>query len=247
MLFDVHCHLNDRRFREDLDAVVGRAKSAGVRVINSTIEAGEIDDAIAFCRKYDNVHLTIGCSPTEEGDRAIEEIMSRIKENKHRIVGIGEVGLDYYWVKEQEKREKQKENFRKFMELSIDLGLPLVVHSRESNKDVLDILKEYGKPALMHCFSGTAHEAKEFINLGCLISIPTSVVHSKSRQETARHTPLENITLETDAPYMPPQPKTRNEPANVKLCALKIAETKGVEESAVESATTKNAIKFFGM
>ncbi|MCX6695635.1 MAG: TatD family hydrolase [Candidatus Altiarchaeota archaeon] len=245
MFFDVHCHLNDKRFDKDLDDVIERAEKSGVAVINSTVELCEIKEALEFCNRYDNVYLTIGCSPTEFDEAEIEGIIKEIRRNKDKIVGVGEVGLDYYWVKETEKHEKQKKNFRKFIELSNELNLPLVVHSRESNKDVLETLGERSTPALMHCFSGTAEEAQELINLGCLISIPTSVAHSKPRQDVAKKVPLEQMTLETDAPYMAPVPKARNEPANVVSSAKKIAEIKGVDAKEVEEATTRNAKRFF--
>jgi len=150
-------------------------------------------------------------------------------------------------VREERKREKQRKIFAGFIELANELKLPLVVHSRESNTDVLDALINHNTPALMHCFSGTVEEALEFINLGCLISIPTSIVHSKSRQDVAFAAPLESITLETDAPYQAPTPKTRNEPANVVIGARKVAEIKGLDEKTVEDATTRNAKKFFGI
>jgi len=247
MLFDVHCHLNDRRFKGDLDDVVEKAKKAEVAIVNSTVELKEIAQALEYISRYDNVYLTIGCSPTEVDREAIEKIMSEIRENKGKIIGVGEVGLDYYWVKEGEKHEQQKKNFRRFIELSSELKLPLIVHSRESNRDILEILKHHGKPALMHCFSGTVEEAKEFINLGCLISIPTSLMHSKSKQDVAEAIPLDSIVLETDAPYLPPTPKTRNEPANVAVSAIRIAELKNVGVDVVKEATTRNAKNFFGI
>ena len=245
MLFDVHCHLNDRRYKRDLNEVVGRAAEAGVIAVNSTVELSEVDEALSFCERYGNVRLTIGCSPTEFDDRNIEGIAKRMRENRGRIIGVGEVGLDHYWVREEGRRMAQERNFVKFVEISDELKLPLVVHSRESNKEVLDILSRRGKTALMHCFSGTVEEAEEFIGIGCLISIPTSVVHSKARQELVKRIPLDTMTLETDAPYMAPEPKARNEPANVKTSARKIAELRNTDYGTVEEVTTRNAKRFF--
>ena len=127
------------------------------------------------------------------------------------------------------------------------MNLPLVIHSRDSESDIIEELKSSDRNAILHCFSGTVKQAEEAISLGCIISIPASIAYSKQKQELARKIPFDRIVLETDAPYLPPVPKTRNEPANVKLAALKIAGLKGIDYSIVEKVTTENARKFFNL
>ena len=175
----------------------------------------------------------------------VDERIALIKKHRNDIVGIGEVGLDYYWVKEKEKHNIEKENFKKFISLSNELSLPLVVHSRDAEEDILQILKDACKKAILHCFSGTVKQALDAISFGCLISIPASIMYSKQKQKLAGELPLESMVLETDAPYLSPVPKTRNEPVNIKLSAEKIAGIKGVDVEDVKKITTSNAKGFF--
>jgi TatD DNase family protein len=138
-------------------------------------------------------------------------------------------------------------NFQSFIDLAKELCLPLVIHSRDAEDDVLRILKENDVSALLHCFSGSVESALDAAAFGHLISIPASVVHSKSKQKMAEALPLESMVLETDAPYLSPAPKTRNEPANVSVSCEKIAQLKGIKPDAVASTTTHNAVRFFDL
>lgn len=247
MLIDTHAHLDFPQFDNDRRNVIERAKKDGIFIINSGLGLEGIEKTINLISEYDTVFATLGLSPMEFDNNIIESALNLIKKYRKRIIGIGEVGLDYYWVKESEKRRKEIENFRTFIELSKKLNLPLLVHSRNSESDVINELKSAGRSAILHCFSGTIEQAKDAISFGCLISIPASVVYSKQKQELAREIPLDNIVLETDAPYLSPVPKTRNEPLNVKLIAEKIAERKEIKYSVVEGVTTENVKKFFNL
>lgn len=150
-------------------------------------------------------------------------------------------------MKEEDKRAQEAVNFQRFIDLSRELGLPLVIHSRDAEDDLLRILKEQKVKALMHCFGGDSSLAADAAKDGHLISIPANLSNSGQKQRVVKAVPLESLVLETDAPYLSPVPKTRNEPANIRKTAEKIAEIKGVDYDTVEAATTANAKKFFGL
>jgi TatD DNase family protein len=168
-----------------------------------------------------------------------------VRENRGRVVGLGEVGLDYYWVKEESGWLVEKRNFIEFIGLAKGLGMPLVVHSRAAESACINILEEHKTSAIMHCFSGTIEEAKRAVGFGCLISIPTNVTYVGKRQKLVKALPLTSIVLETDAPYLAPVKGERNEPANVKAAVEKVAELKGLDASEVEDVTTENALNYF--
>jgi TatD DNase family protein len=247
MLFDVHCHLSFPEFDQDRDEVVKRAAVQDISIINSSVSIKEVEKARAVKSRYPKTYWTLGLSASETSRETADETIAAIKKYRSEISGIGEVGLDYYWVKDEQERAIERENFRRFIKLSKELGLPLVVHSRDAEEDCVKMLVEEGKPALMHCFSGTVEQAVRAASFGCLISIPANVTHSKSRQKLAVSLPLESLALETDAPYLAPVPKTRNEPVNIKVSVEKIAEIKNVTIDEVARKTTHNAMKFFNI
>lgn len=245
MLVDVHSHLDFPQFDEDRREVIEKAKKEGVIIINSGLGVVGGKKTLDLAREYDNVYASLGLQPTELSDEAVNLVIELIKDNLDEVYAIGEVGLDYYWVKEEDKRRKEEKNFRKFIELSKKLDLPLVVHSRDAETETLKVLEEYNVKALLHCFGGNSRLAMEAVRAGHIISIPVNLINSKNRQEIVKTIPLENLVLETDAPYLAPTPKTRNEPVNVRVTAEKIAEIKGVSYSAVEETTTDTAKRFF--
>ncbi|HIE34289.1 MAG TPA: TatD family deoxyribonuclease [Candidatus Altiarchaeales archaeon] len=245
MLVDVHAHIDFPQFGSDRNNVIEEARKQGIVIINSGLAPEGIEKTISLTRRYDNVLATLGLSPQEFDKNILERTIDLIKKFRNDIVGIGEIGLDYYWVKDEEKRIKEIENFNKFIELSDELDLPLVIHSRNAESDVIEKLTEIDKRALLHCFGGTPEQAEDAISFGCLISIPTSIAYSKQKQKLAKKIPLENIVLETDAPYLAPKPKTRNIPINIKISVEKISSIKGIDKSIVEKTTTENARSFF--
>lgn len=245
MLVDVHAHLDFPRFDPDRDKVIEKADAEGITIINSGLGTTGIRKTLEIAGKHKNVHATCGLQPTELDPSVIRETIELIRANAEKIVAIGEVGLDYYWIKEEDKRVKEKECFRRFIDLSDELKLPLVIHSRNAEEDVLAILEETGKKTLLHCFGGSLEQALKASEYGHLISIPANITYSKQKQEIARATPPGSLVLETDAPYLPPVPKTRNEPVNVKITAEKIAELKGATYEEVAEKTTENAKRFF--
>ncbi|ODS40464.1 MAG: hypothetical protein A7315_08370 [Candidatus Altiarchaeales archaeon WOR_SM1_79] len=204
MLIDTHAHLDFKQFDKDRGAVIKSAKEAGIAVINSFVDTdqGKVKNSLELATRFDNIHTTIGLPPTELSEEVVDGRIELIKKHRNEIIGIGEVGLDYYWVREKEKHMVERENFKKFILLSDELLLPLVVHSRDAEEDIVRMLTEGSKKAVLHCFSGTAKQALDAISIGCLISVPTSIIYSKMKQKLVGELPLESIVLETDAPYL---------------------------------------------
>jgi len=247
MLIDVHAHLDFPQFDSDRWDVIERARREKILVINSGMGPEGIEKTISLAKKYDNIFATLGLSPQEFKKEIIDKTVELIRRYRNEILGIGEVGLDYYWIKDSNSREKELENFNRFIELSRELKLPLVIHSRDAEADVINRLKEENLPVILHSFSGSPEQAEEAISFGCLISIPVSVVYSKRKQKLVENLPLESMVLETDAPYLSPRPKTRNEPINIKLTRDKIAKIKDIDKEIIEEITTKNAKGFFDL
>ncbi len=245
MLVDCHCHLSFPEFEKDRDEVVKRA--GDMIVINSEVDPDSFNLGLSLSEKYENVYCTLGLSASELDGEKFRRAVRLIEEKKDAIVGLGEVGLDHYWVKDEAGREVEAAHFRQMVDLSKNLKLPLVVHSRDAEEEVLNILCEKGVNALLHCFSGSLELALRAARMGCLISIPTNVVNSKRRQELVGALPLEAIVLESDAPFLPPHKGLRNEPSNLVHSLGKIASIKGAIKSEVEAKTTENALRFFGL
>jgi len=243
MLVDSHCHLDSPNFDGDRDAVVERARD--VLIINSTVDPELVEKALAMAARHLNVRLTFGFQASETDEGKYGAMKAAIKANRGVIVGLGEVGLDYHWVKDEAGRQTERRHFRELAALSLELALPLVVHSRDAEADCINILRELKVGAMMHCFSGTGEQALEAVGLGCLISVPTSVVNSKQKQRLAAAVPLGSLVIETDAPFLSPMRGGRNEPANIRAAAEKVAEVKGLSASKVADATSENALRFF--
>jgi len=274
MLVDTHAHLDFPQFDNDRDDVIKRASDKNIIIIHSGLGVSRIKKAVELTRKYNNIYATLGLHPAsckldfykhkhlnnnsydilrihpgKFFDNLVNETINEIRKNKNneKVIGIGEVGLDYHWVKEKELRNIQHKSFEKFIQLSNEIKLPLLVHSRNAEKDCIKILKEHNKKAILHCFSGTIELAQKAISFGCLISVTTTLVNSLYRQKMVSELPLEKIVLETDAPYLSPFPNKRNEPINIKLTAQKIAEIKDIDFETVADITTKNVEKFFAV
>ncbi len=239
-LIDTHAHLDFPEFDNTRDAVIARAKEEGVGIINCCLSREGWDKV----KGNKDLYLMIGCCPYRYADW--EPQWKLLNENITKIIGVGEIGLDYYWVKDSAGREREKENFLRFLKLAREHDKPVLIHSRNAEKQALDVLEsEKVEKAIMHCFSGTMEDAQRAIKMGYLVSIPTNVVLSKQKQEFAKKLPLESLLLETDAPYLSPEPGKINEPANVVKSAQKIAELRKTDFDDVCRVTTKNAREFF--
>jgi TatD DNase family protein len=238
---DTHVHLDFPEFDKNRKEVIARAVRGDVGIINSCLDKKGFE----LMRGFKEVFLTIGCTPYELED--FQPQYELIRAHMDDIIAVGEVGLDYYWVKEEPRRARERENLLKFMDLAKEHDKPLVIHSRNAEKPCLDLLEKSDVRALMHCFSGSMGEAARAIDLGYPISIPANINRSKQKQEFARSLPLDSLVLETDAPYLAPDPGSINEPINVIKSAALIAELRGVGIDEVARVTTKNAREFFGI
>ena len=250
MCIDVHCHLNGEDFSEDREEVIKRAKAVGViAIIDSSIDFASGLLSLQLQNKYKGlVFSSLGLDPSIMDEGEFKRILELIEQNRDSIVGIGEVGLDFYRIRDKKEQVKQREHFRKFITLANKLKKPLIVHSRSASKYAIQVLIETPPPkVLMHAFDGTVGWAAKGVEAGFYFSIPTSVWYSKQKMKLVAVLPIERILLETDSPVLGPKRGERNEPANLRFAAKKIAEIKGMSIEQVEYHTTQNAIKFFDL
>jgi len=247
-LIDVHCHIDLPDFDGDREMVIRQAKEKGiVALINSGLGLVSGHKTLRLSEEFHGyVYSTLGLEPYNLNEEEFGEAERLILENRGAIVGIGEVGLDYYWSRREEARRLQRERFRSFIHLARELDLPLIVHSRSAGKYALQILEEEGvERVLLHAFDGSLGWAMTGVKLGYFFSIPTSVWHSSQKQKLAKHLPLSHIMVESDSPVLSPFGRERNVPANLAYAVKKIGEIKGVEETIVENETFQNAVNFF--
>lgn len=255
MLFDSHAHLNDEKFDEDREELILSLKEKGVDlVVNPGADMESSKTGMELADKYDFIYSAVGVHPHDvEGmtEKDINTLKKWARENE-KVVAIGEIGLDYYY--DLSPREEQKKWFIRQIELANELGLPFIVHDRDAHQDTFDIIKKYKAletGCVLHCFSGSLELAREYIKMGCYISIPGTVTFKNNRKtvQVAREIPLEWLFIETDSPYMAPTPYRgkRNDPSLVKFVAEKIAFEKGISYEEVCQATKENAKKFFGI
>lgn len=249
-LIDTHTHINMIE-NISIDEILENAGKNNVKkIIVPASNAADIDEVFELSQKYDNVYCYLGIHPSEAKDwnDTIEEKIRTLAKSP-KVVGIGEIGLDYYWDKSFV--ELQKEIFIKQIKLANELNLPVNVHDREAHKDTFDILKEHNKNStvIMHCFSGSPEFAAECIKEGWYIAIGGVVTfkNAKKMKEVAGTTPLDRLLLETDSPYLTPVPYRgdENQPAYVKFVAEEIAKIKEISYNEVVSATTQNAERIF--
>lgn len=248
MMIDTHCHL----FKEDYDnlqEVIERMQD-NIMIVSGTNDKTNLE-VIELVNKYPNIYGVIGIHP-EEADNVTEDSFKIIEDNINnpKIVGIGEIGLDYYWVKDN--KEKQIQLFIKQIELANKHNKTIVVHSRDSISDTYNILKNQLKTkAVMHCYSSSLEMAKKFTDLGIMLGIGGVVTfkNSKALKEVVENISINYLLLETDSPYLTPEPYRgkKNEPYNVIYVAEKIAELKNVTVEEVLEVTSKNASEQFNL
>jgi TatD DNase family protein len=247
-LIDVHCHIDLPNFNGDREVVIRKAKEKGiVALINSGLGSVSGRKTLRIAEEYRGYFFsTLGLEPYNLNEGKFKEMERLIMENRWAIVGIGEVGLDYYWTRGEEARRLQRERFKSFIHLARELDLPLIVHSRSAGKYALQILEEEGaERVLLHAFDGSLGWAMTGVKLGYFFSIPTSVWHSSQKQKLAKHLPLSHIMVESDSPVLSPFGKERNVPANLVYAVKKLCEIKGIEEIIVENETYQNTVNFF--
>jgi len=254
MLIDSHAHLEMTDFDRDRDRVIDRALAAGVsHIITVATTVPDARKALNIAQKNEPVYVAMGIHPHEVKDISgddYDELRSLAKERK--VVAFGEIGLDFY--RNHSPREVQLTRFRELLRLGKDLGLPIVLHDRDAHAEILKILEEERNgqwKGVFHCFSGDINMAMEVLGMGFLISIPGTITFKKSttQQEVVRRIPLEKILLETDCPYLAPEPfrGKRNEPAYIRNTAEKVASLKGLSFEDVARITSLNTKLLFGV
>lgn len=251
-LIDTHCHLEMDEFNTDRDIVIHRALHAGVQAmitIGSDIDSNI--QGLKLSKKYDYIFSSIGVHPHDAKDFS-DEAYRKLQTwaTREKVVAIGETGLDYHY--DNSPREIQKDVFRKHLALSKETGLPVIIHSREAKKDTLDIIKESGvNRGVFHCFSGDIEMAQKGMETGFLISIagPVTFKNAKRLQEIAKVIPDEYLLIETDAPYLAPEPfrGKRNEPSFIVHTARFLAELRGITFEDLGRITTLNAKRLFNI
>ncbi|MGM0365666.1 MAG: TatD family hydrolase [Actinomycetota bacterium] len=255
ILIDTHAHLDMLKKTSPEEAVEMAAKWGVGHIINVGSSIAGSKKARDISKTFENVSATAGIHPhyvSGYGKKEEEALASLIEEN-HKVVAVGETGFDYY--RNLSDKDDQLKAFESQIEIALKYSLPLVVHDREAHKDTLDVLKRYSSrsdfKAVLHCFSGDSRFAKEVLDLGIYISF-TGVLtfpNAQKTEEAARRVPMDRIFLETDAPFLAPQPKRgrENQPAYVTYIAEKLALLKNLSVEEVAKVTTKNAINFFGL
>ena len=245
-MIDTHAHIL-KEYYDDIDNLVNEIKNKNILyVLNAASKIEEAKEIIDLSKKYPNYLLpVIGIHPEsiDEKDK-LDEIEELVKNNK--VYAIGEIGLDYYWVKDN--KEEQKELFIKQIDLAQKYNLPIVVHSRDAIQDTFDILKEHRVKGVLHSYSGSIEMAREFVKLGYILGIGGVLTFKNSKlYEVIEALDLDNFVLETDSPYLTPEPfrGQKNNPSNVYYVAKKIAEIKNISVEEVIEKTTKTALRFF--
>ena len=249
MYIDTHCHLSLEDY-DDIDLVIKENRDNNIsKIIISGCTRYSIIESLKYIDKYDDVFATIGYHPSEVDDCNADDLILLEEQLKHKkVVGVGEIGLDYHYGKED--IDKQKDLFRKQLDIATELDIPVVIHSRDATKDTINILKEYNLKGVIHCFSGSLETAKEYIKMGYLLGIGGVVTFKNSKlYKVVEDVSLENIVLETDSPYLTPEPDRgkKNSSKYIPIIAKKISNIKDSELSEVEKTTTSNAVKLFDL
>lgn len=252
LLFDTHAHLDDKSFDKDRDELIEEIRGSGVTNImdiGADIESSK--KALSIAKKYDFIYAAVGVHPSDVSgmtDADLDVIRELAKDEK--VKAIGEIGLDYHY--DDADREAQKKWFVKQLELADELGLPVVIHDRDSKGDCINILRDMKvKNAVMHCFSGSAETARQLVKMGLMISFTGVLTFKNARRavEACREIPLERLMIETDCPYMAPEPHRgeRNHSGYVRFVAEKMAAVKGVSYDEICRITYENGRRFFNI
>ena len=252
MFIDTHAHLTDKKYGDDLDPVLNRARARGV---DAVIDVGDSLDSSRLCldhaRRYGDIFAAVGIHPhNAAGATGADERVIGGFAGEPEVVAIGEIGLDFY--RNLSPRESQERLFRKLLRIAVEKGLPVIMHCRSAYPDLISILGEMrrdGLSGVVHCFSGNIEEAEKIIAMGYYISVggPLTYPGSEGLRDTVRRLPIDRILLETDCPYLSPQPKRgkRNEPANLAFIAEELARLRGLRVEEVAVITTANARRLF--
>jgi len=249
-LVDTHCHIYGKQYEEDIDLVLKKAEENLEFIVNIGYDIDSSKISVEMADKYSFVYATVGFHPTDikgYSEESEKELLDLAKNPK--VLAIGEIGLDYHWMKDE--KEKQKEIFRKQMDLARKIKKPVVIHTRDAMEDTINILNEYKDVGgILHCYPGTYESAKLLMDRYYFgINGVVTFKNNKTTKEAVSKIPLERLVIETDAPYLTPEPYRgkRNEPHYVQYVAEEIARIKGLEVEEVIRITTENAKKAYGL
>lgn len=253
MLVDHHCHIDRHEFKDDLDGVVARANAAGVGLmVNISTRIRRFAEVQAVIERYDCVYGSVGTHPHQAHEELDIPVAEIVRLSKHpKIVAIGEAGLDYFY--KHSTPAAQAEGFRNHIAAARETGLPLEIHTREADLDTIAILEDEHRkgpfPAVLHCFTGGRDLAMRAVDLGLMVSFSGVVTFKKSDalRDIARDVPLDHLLVETDAPFLAPDPfrGKLNEPAYVTHTAAVLADVKGIAPDALADATTENFFRYY--
>ena len=252
-MIDSHCHINDELYKDNPSGYIETAKEAGVKeflVVGFDAKSSGISVKIA--EKYPECYAAVGIHPSD-AKKAEQDDLSKIKElaKSSKVIAIGEIGLDYYWDKDEDVKKQQKEFFIKQIEIANELDLPISIHCRDAIEDCLQILKEnrVKRGGIMHCYAGSLEIAPEFIKLGFLLGFGGTITFKNSvrPKEVVAHIPSNSYVLETDAPYLTPDPYRgkENHSKYLYLVRNKIAELRNITPEQVEKESTENFNRVF--
>lgn len=254
MIFETHAHYDDKQFQEDREILLEKMRPAGIgRIINVGASIESTETTMELARNHDYIYAAVGVHPSDIGGLNEESFRWLYRQTSwEKTVAVGEIGLDYYWDKEPEVQQQQRYWFGRQLELARESGLPVIIHSRDAAADTMQVMKEHRAqeiPGVIHCYSYSKEMALEFIKMGYYIGIGGVVTFKNARKlvETVEAIPMERILLETDSPYMAPEPHrgTRNSSLNLPFVIKKIAELKGIPPEQVEAVTEENAFRLF--
>lgn len=252
MFFDTHTHLDDERFDDDRHELIESIYKSGVTwMVNIGADLKSSKASVALVDQYDFIYAAVGVHPHDAASlkEADMDTLRELAAHK-KVVAIGEIGLDYHY--DNAPREMQKKWFRRQIELARELNLPYIVHDRDAHRDAMEVIKSTGYyNGVFHCYSGSAEMAKELIDLGFYISFagPLTFKNGKKPQEVAKEIPIEKIFIETDSPYLTPEPHRgkRNDSSYVRFVCEKLADIKGISLEEAARITKENGKNFFGI
>lgn len=251
MIFETHAHYDDEAFDQDRDVLLNSMKEHGIgHIVNACASIESLEATEELMEKYPFVYGAFGIHP-DDAEKMTENTLNEIRRlcQLPKAVAVGEIGLDYYWHKEEQEHEIQKKMFRAQMEIAREEKMPFMIHSRDAAKDTLDLVKDCMKEGMyggiIHCFSYGKEIAREYLNMGLYLGIGGVVTfkNAKKLKEVVEYAPLEQLVLETDSPYLSPEPNRgkRNSSLNLPYVAEMIAELKGVSTEEVIAVTEENA------
>ena len=247
MFIDTHCHIY-KEYYDNIADLMNYIKQKNIKkIINNGCNLNTCEEIIGLSDIYENMYFTLGLHPGENLNE-LEEVIALMKKqlNNKKFIGIGEIGLDYYWNKDN--KDEQIRIFKEQLKFSEKNNLPVIIHSREATKDVLDILRNYKVKGIIHCFNGSVETAKEYIKMGFKLGINGVVTFKNCKLiEVIREVKIENIVLETDSPYLTPVPYRgkKNDPSFINVIADFICKNLNIDVSELERITNKNVLDVF--